>query len=118
MSMDILKTIIIGICIGILDGVGIFFAPVEPYKMEIFIAAILKSILVSLMVKQSLKVSSRWTHGILFGILYGFLFATVVFLAKGGFQSMSAPYVIPAGIIMGAITGILVWRFSFSRNNK
>jgi len=111
----ILKTIIIGLCIGIPDGIGIFFAPGEPYKKEIFVAAILKSILVSLMIMQTLKAGSRWTKGILFGILYGFLLSAVVFLSKGGFQSMSAPYVIPAGIIMGAVTGILVWRFSIPK---
>lgn len=115
--MNLFKTIVIGSIIGAFDGVGIFWAPGELYKTEIFIAAILKGILVSLMVKQTLQLSSRWTHGILFGIMYGFLFATVVFLAKGGFKSMSAPFVIPAGIIMGAITGLLVWKFSV-RNNQ
>lgn len=112
-----LKTIIIGLTIGVIDGIGIFYAPGEPYKTEIFLAAILKSILVAVMVNQTLKISSRWIHGVLFGILYGFLFAAVIFLAKGGFQSMNAPYVIPSGIVMGAITGALVWKFSIHRSN-
>jgi hypothetical protein len=31
-----------GAIIGAFDGVGIFFVPEEPYKVEIFLAAILK----------------------------------------------------------------------------
>ena len=49
--MRTLPVIIIGAVIGVLDGVGIFWAPGEPYKTEIFLAAILKGVLVSL----------RWT---------------------------------------------------------
>ena len=39
---------------------------------------------------------------------YGFAFALVVYLAKGGPKSGDAPYVIPSGVIRGAITGLLV----------
>ena len=110
-----LQAIIIGMLVGAFDGVGIFWAPGEPYKTEIFIAAILKGILVSLMVHQTLKPGSRWVQGLLSGVVYGFLFATVVFLAKGGLKSMSAPFVVPAGVVMGAITGLLVWKFCVSK---
>lgn len=49
--------------------------------------------------------------GVCWGALFGFLFAAVVFLAKGGFKSKDAPYVIPSGIVMGGISGILLWLF-------
>lgn len=114
--MKVIITIIIGSIIGIIDGIGIFYAPNEPYKIEIFLAAILKGILVSLLIATTLKKKQIWWHGLLYGILYGFLFALVIFLAKGGLKSMNAPFVVPAGIVMGAITGILINRFSFKKN--
>ena len=40
--MNFLMVIIIGAVLGALDGVGIFFAPEEPYKWQILIAAMLK----------------------------------------------------------------------------
>jgi hypothetical protein len=107
-------TILIGAAVGVLDGVGIFYAPGEPYKIEIFLAAILKGVLVSLFVAFALKGKREWKSAALYGVLFGLLFALVIFLAKGGFRSMDAPFVVPSGIVMGAITGILVNRFSLS----
>jgi len=116
--MKIKVTIIIGLIIGALDGVGIFFAPGEPYKNQIFIAAVLNGILVSIITASTLNQKSNWGNGILYGILYGFLFATVIFLAKGGFDSMNAPFVVPSGIVMGALIGVLNWKFSITRTDK
>jgi hypothetical protein len=105
--------LLIGVLIGALDGIGIFFAPGEPYQLEIFLAAILKGALVSLLVAHTLGTRRPWTHGLAYGLLYGAALALVVFMAKGGFRSMDAPYVVPAGLIMGALTGLLVARFGF-----
>jgi hypothetical protein len=110
--------LLIGAVIGALDGVGIFFAPGEPYKVEIFCAAILKGILVSLITGRSLGNKRSWLRGAGFGLLYGFGIALVVFLAKGGFRSMDAPYVVPSGILMGALTGILVVKLGFQKNGE
>ncbi|SRR5258706_4094159 len=115
--MKIPVTILIGAVVGGLDGVGIFYVPGEPYKIEIFFAAILKGILVSLFVAFALKEKRDWKRASFYGILFGFLFALVIFLAKGGVRSMDAPFVVPSGIVMGAITGILVNRFSFKNNH-
>ena len=30
---------------------------------------------------------------------------------------MNAPFVVPSGIVMGAITGVLNWKFSISKTN-
>jgi hypothetical protein len=46
--MNVIVVLLIGGIIGALGVVGIFFAPDEPYKIEIFLAAILKAMLVSL----------------------------------------------------------------------
>ena len=111
--MNVIVVMVIGGIIGALDGVGIFLAPGEPLKTEIFLAAILKRILVSLLTGMSLTSRSAWWHGPGYGLLYGFAFGLVIFLAKGGFKSMDAPYVVPSGAILGLITGLLLVRFAF-----
>jgi hypothetical protein len=113
--MNITAVLIIGGIIGALDGVGIFFAKDEPFKVEIFGAAILKGILVALLTGFSLTRSSRWWQGALFGLLYGFAFALVIFLAKGGFKSKDAPYVVPSGAILGIVIGLLLFKFALPK---
>lgn len=112
--MNFFVVVVIGAVFGALDGVGIFFAPEEPYKWQIFLAATLKGELVGLLTGFSLTPGSRWWTGIGTGALYGFAFALVVYLAKGGPQSGDTPYVIPSGIIFGALTGlfIIIWAFT------
>lgn len=116
--MRTLPVLLIGAVIGVLDGIGIFFAPAERYKFEIFFAAILKGILVSLMTALSLTSRVSWLRAGGFGALYGFAFALVVFLAKGGIKSMDAPYVVPAGLVMGFLTGVLVANFGFRKQTE
>ena len=111
--MNTFAVLLIGALIGAFDGVGIFFAPGERYRWEIFFAAVLKGILVGLITALSLTPRRSWQRGAGFGAFYGFAFALVVFLAKGAFKSMDAPYVVPSGLVMGLLTGILVWRFGF-----
>ena len=115
MAMNTRVVLLIGALIGAFDGVGIFFAPGEPYKWEILFAATLKGILVSLITSLSLSHRASWLRGAGLGMLYGFAFALVIFLAKGGLKSMDAPYVVPSGIVMGLITGVLVWKFGFKK---
>ena len=110
--MNIGLVILIGGIAGTLDGVGIFFEPKEPYKIEILFAAIVKGILVSVTTALSLTKQSTWLQAAGFGLLYGFAFALVIFLAKGGFKSKDAPYVVPAGIVLGLVTGLAVWKFA------
>jgi hypothetical protein len=110
--MNIGLVILIGSVAGALDGVGIFFEPKEPYKIEIFFAAILKGILVGVTTALSLTTQSTWLQALGFGLLYGFLFALVIFLSKGAFKSKDAPYVVPSGIVLGLLTGLAVWKFA------
>lgn len=109
--MKPLLIVVIGAVIGALDGVGIFFAPGEPYKVEIFLAAVVKGVLVAVVTALTLRVRARWTRSLAYGAVYGFGFALVVFLAKGGLKSMDAPFVVPFGIVFGALTGVLVNRY-------
>lgn len=39
-------------------------------------------------------------------------FGLVIYLAKGGPKSGDAPYVIPSGIVTGALTGLFIWIFA------
>ena len=111
--MNISVVLLIGGLMGTLNGVGIFFEPREPYKVEILLAATLKGILISLLTGFSLGPGSSWLRGAGFGALYGFAFGLVIFLAKGAFKSKDAPYVVPMSIVAGLITGVLLAKFAF-----
>ena len=106
--MNLQKVVGVGALMGALDGVGIFFAPGEPYANEIFLAAMLKGVLVALMISRTLSPAASRLRGLWVGAVYGLVFALVVFLAKGGLRSMDAPYVIPSGILFGGLTGSLL----------
>ncbi len=111
--MNVLIALLIGALLGGLNGVGIFFEPREPYKIEILLAATLKGILISLLTGFSLGPGSSWLRGAGFGMLYGFAFGLMIFLAKGAFKSKDAPYVAPMSIVTGLITGVLLATFAF-----
>src|ERR1700738_3185744 len=113
--MNLTLVILIGAVMGALNGVGIFFEPREPYKVEILLAATLKGILSSLLTALSLGGRSPWWHGAGYGALYGFAFGLVIFLAKGAFKSKDAPYVVPTSIVTGLITGVLLANFAFPK---
>jgi hypothetical protein len=109
--MNVLVVVIIGAVLGVLDGVGIFFEPKEPYKWQILFAAALKGVLVALLTGLSLATTTRWWSAMLTGAIYGLAFSLVIYLAKGGPKSGDAPYVIPSGIITGGLIGlfIVIW---------
>ena len=106
--MNFLVVVIVGAVLGVLDGVGIFFEPKEPYKWQILFAATLKGALVGLLIGFSLAPRTRWWSGIATGAFYGLAFALVIYLAKGGPKSGDAPYVIPSGILTGGLTGLFI----------
>jgi hypothetical protein len=109
--MNFLAVVVIGAGLGILDGVGIFFEPREPYKWQILFAATLKGALVALLTGFSLAATTRWWSAMVTGALYGLAFSLVIYFAKGGPKSGDAPYVIPSGIITGGLIGlfIVIW---------
>jgi hypothetical protein len=109
--MNFIVCLVIGALFGALGGAGIFFAPEEPYKWQILLAATLKGALVGLLTGFSLAPDSRWWTGIGTGAVYGLAFGLVIYLAKGGPKSGDAPYVIPSSMVTGALTGlcIILW---------
>ncbi len=113
--MNISLVLGIGAVVGALEGVTIFFAPEEPYKLEIFLAATLKGLFVSLLTGLSLTTQSLWWQGLSYGLLYGLALALIVFLAKGGFgNAHDVPYVLLGGVVAGVFIGLLVAGFGFS----
>jgi hypothetical protein len=111
--MNFIICLVIGAVFGALGGAGIFFAPEEPYKWQILLAATLNGALIGLLTGFSLAPDSRWWTGIGTGAVYGLAFGLVIYLAKGGPKSGDAPYVIPSNIVTGALTGlcIILWAF-------
>ena len=106
--MNFLTVVFIGTILGALDGVGIFFQPKEPYKWQILGAATLKGVLVSLLTGFSLSATTRWWSAMVIGALYGLAFGLVIYLAKGGPKLGDAPYVVPSGIVTGALIGLFI----------
>jgi len=106
--MNFLAVVGIGAVLGALDGAGIFFEPMEPYKWQILFAATLKGVLVALLTGFSLAATTRWWSAMFTGALYGLAFSLVIYLAKGGPKSGDAPYVIPSGLITGGLIGIFI----------
>lgn len=102
-----------GFAMGLLLGASIFFEPKEPYKVEIMFASMIRSTLVALLTGFSLSPQSSWYAGAGFGLLYGFAFGLVVFLAKGGFKSKDAPYVIPGSTLSGCLVGLIIVNYGF-----
>ena len=90
----------------------VYFAPAEPYKPQIVIASAIRGALVGLLVAYPLTPGAPWWHGAGRGALYGSWTAAIVFFAKGGFKSKDAPFILPTGLVVGAITGFLVQRFA------
>jgi hypothetical protein len=83
--MSVLATLTIGAGVHALLGAGIFWAKEEPYKVQIFIATILKGLFAALLIAfsvQELESATMWA-GAMFGLFYGLAFGVVVFLAKG-----------------------------------
>ena len=56
----------------------------------------------------SLAPKTRWWLAMALGALYGLAFGLVIYLAKGGPKSGDAPYVVPSGIITGALIGLFL----------
>jgi len=109
--MNIVATLLIGAVIHALIGASVYFSPDEPNKGGILAATTIKGMLVALLIGFSISAQPTWMSGLGFGALYGFAFGLVVFLAKGGFKS--APYVIVASVVQGALAGLAISKWGF-----
>ena len=103
-----IKIALAGAIVGFLETIGILWDPAEPYPWFIIAAGVLNGALVALLIVSFLKPGCRVAKALLVGGVVGFLMAMVAFLAKGGWVSMDAPYVVPSGIVTGVILGAVV----------
>ena len=104
----LVKIAIAGAIVGFLETFSIWFVPEEPYPNFIVMAGVLKGVLTALLVTKWIDDSSTLPKSLVVGAVIGFLMAGVVFLAKGGWVSLDAPFVVPTGVVSGLITGGLV----------
>lgn len=103
---------------GFLGAVGIVFEPAEPYKAFIVAAGTLSGVVLSLLISVAVSAESTMGFAIFWGATLGLLESAVVYLAKGGWASMDAPFVVPTGIVSGMILGPVVRRLRSRETSK
>ena len=103
-----LQIAVFGAALGFLGAVGIYFAPDEPYPGYITVAGTLSGITIALLVSTVVSSRSSIRESIGWGVTMGLLASATVFLAKGGWTSWDAPFVVPTCIVTGGFLGPLV----------
>ncbi len=100
-----LKIVGVGATLGFLGAVGIYFAPEEPYPGYITLAGTLSGVTIALLIATVITRNSSFGQCLVWGAAMGLLASAAVFLAKGGWTSWDAPFVVPTGIVTGVILG-------------
>ena len=99
------KVVAIGAALGFVGAVGIYFAPEEPYPRYITLAGTLFGVTIALLITTRVTRNSSLGQCLGWGAAMGLLASASVFLAKGGWTSWDAPFVVPTGIVTGVILG-------------
>ena len=102
---DMLKVGGVGAALGFLGAVGIYFAPEEPYPGYITLAGTLSGVIIALLISTVVTRNSSLGQCLGWGAAMGLLDSAALFLAKGGWASWDAPFVVPTGIVTGVILG-------------
>ncbi len=97
-----------GAIVGFLGAVGIYYAPEEPYKHFIVAAGTLSGVVLALLITAAVDATTPLLPTLLAGAGLGLLHSATIFLAKGGWISWNAPFVIPTGIVSGLILAPLI----------
>ncbi len=103
-----LRIAVAGAIVGFLGAVGIYFAPEEPYQHFIVAAGTLGGVVLALLITAVVDATTPLVRTLLAGAGLGLLHSASIFLAKGGWLTWDAPFVIPTGIICGLILAALV----------
>jgi len=103
-----LKVAGVGATLGFLGAVGIYFAPEEPYPGYITLAGTLSGVTLALLITTVVTRESSLGESLGWGAAMGLLTSATVFLAKGGWTSWDAPFVVPTGIVTGIILGLTI----------
>ena len=105
---DRVKIALAGAAVGFLGAVGIVFEPAEPYRGFIVVAGILGGVVMALLISVVVSCRSSVGGALAWGAFLGLLHSSVIFLAKGGWSSMDAPFVVPTGVVSGLVLGPVV----------
>ena len=97
-----------GAIVGFLGAVGIYYAPEEPHKHFIVAAGTLSGVILALLITAAVDGRTPLPRTLLAGAGFGLLQSTTIFLAKGGWLSLDAPFVIPTGVVSGLILAPLI----------
>ncbi len=103
-----LRIAVAGAIVGFLGAVGIYFAPDEPYKHFIVAAGTLSGVVLALLITVAVDARTPLLRTLLAGAGLGLLQSASLFLAKGGWLTWDAPFVIPTGIVSGLILAPLI----------
>ena len=102
---DMLKVAGVGATLGFLGAVGIYFAPGEPYPDFITLAGTLSGVTIALLISTVVKHDSSLGQCLGWGVAMGLMVSATGFFAKGAWTSWDAPFVVPTGLVTGAILG-------------
>lgn len=105
-----LRIIGAGAVVGFVESFTIWFVPEEPYPDFIVLAGTLKGVVVALLIASFVDRRSRLSKSLATGGLFGLLVSGMVFLAKGGWATWDAPFVVPFGLAAGLVLGAIVHR--------
>ena len=100
-----IKVVGIGAVLGFLGAAGIYYAPEEPYPGFITLAGTLSGVEIALLISAVVTRASSLGKCLGWGVTLGLLASATVFLAKGGWTSWDAPFVVATGIVTGVILG-------------
>jgi len=109
-SADMLKVVGVGSALGFLGAVGVYFSPDEPYPGFITAAGTLAGMTIALLITTGVTRHSSMARCLVWGAGMGLLTSASVFLAKGGWESWDAPFVVPTCIVTGLILGPVISR--------
>ena len=102
------RIVVVGAGVGFLGAVGIYFAPEEPYKHFIVAAGTLSGVILALLITTVVDSTTAVLPALGAGAGLGLLLSATIFLAKGGWVSGDAPYVIPTAVVSGLILAPIV----------
>jgi hypothetical protein len=108
---DMMKVVGVGAVFGFLGAVGIYFEPQEPYPGFITAGGTLMGITIALLITAGITRRSSIIRCLVWGACMGLLASASGFLAKGGWSSWDAPFLVPTGIVTGLILGPVISRF-------
>ncbi len=96
---------VVGAVLGFLATFSIWFVPEEPYPSFIVAAGTLNGVVTGFMIAAFVDRATSVPRSLVTGALCGLAASLTVYLAKGGWISNNAPYVVPAGVVIGLILG-------------